>query len=45
MMLTRCTNTTETKSTKTDKTVEKSKKKVTTKKPGKNKSTDIDKAP
>ena len=45
MMLTHCTNTTETKSVKSDKTVEKSKKKVNAKKPGKNKSTDIDKVP
>ena len=44
MMLTQCTNTTETKSVKSDKTVEKSKKKVTTKKPGKNKSIDVDKS-
>lgn len=45
MMLTHCTNTTEIKSVKSDKTVEKSKKKVTTKKPRKNKSTDVDKVP
>ena len=45
MMLTHCTNTTGTKSVKSDKIVEKSKKKVNAKKPGKNKSTDIDKAP
>ena len=45
MMLTHCTNTAETKSVKSDKTVEKSKKKVNAKKPGKNKSTDIDKVP
>ena len=45
MVLTHCTNTTETKSVKSDKTVEKSKEKVTTKKPGKNKSTDVDKIP
>ena len=45
MMLTHCTNTTGTKSVKLDKTVEKSKKKVNAKKPGKNKSTDIDKVP
>ena len=45
MMLTHCTNTTGTKSVKSDKTVEKSKKKVNAKKPGKNKSTDIDKVP
>ena len=44
MMLTQCTNTTETKSVKLDKTVEKTKKKVTTKKPGKNKSIDVDKS-
>ena len=44
MMLTHCTNTTETKSVKLDKTVEKTKKKVTTKKPGKNKSIDVDKS-
>ena len=44
MMLTHCTNTTETKSVKSDKTVEKSKKKVTTKKPGRNKSIDVDKS-
>lgn len=42
MMLTHCTNTTESKSVKSDKTVEKTKKKVTTKKPGKNKSIDVD---
>lgn len=45
MMLTHCTNTTETKSVKLDKIVEKSKKKVNTKKPEKNKSIDVDKAP
>lgn len=45
MMLTHCTNTTETKSVKSDKTVEKSKKKVNAKKPGKNKSADVDKIP
>lgn len=45
MILTHCTNTTETKSVKSDKAVEKSKKKVNAKKPGKNKSTDIDKIP
>ena len=45
MMLTHCTNTTDTKSVKSDKTVEKSKKKVNAKKPGKYKSTDIDKMP
>ena len=44
MMLTHCTNTSETKSVKSDKTVEKSKKKVNAKKAGKNKSTDVDKA-
>lgn len=44
MMLTHCTNTTETKSVKSDKTVEKSKKKANAKKPGKNKATDVDKA-
>ena len=44
MMLTHCANTTGTKSAKSDKTVEKSKKKVNAKKPGKNKSTDVDKA-
>lgn len=43
MMLTHCTNTTGTKSVKLNKTVEKSKKKVNAKKPGKNKSTDVDK--
>ena len=43
MMLTQCTNTTGTKSVKSDKTVEKSKKKVNAKKPGKNKSIDVDK--
>ena len=45
MMLTHCTNTTGTKSVKSDKTVEKSRKKITTKKPGKNKATDVDKIP
>ncbi len=45
MMLTHCTNTSETKSVKSDKTVEKSKKKVNAKKAGKNKSTDVDKMP
>ena len=45
MMLTHCTNTTGTKSVKSDKIVEKSKKKVNAKKPGNNKSTDIDKVP
>ena len=44
MMLTHCTNTTETKSVKSDKTVEKTKKKLTTKRPGKNKSIDVDKS-
>ena len=44
MMLTYCTNTSETKSVKSDKAVEKSKKKVDAKKPGKNKATDVDKA-
>lgn len=44
MVLTHCANTTDTKSAKSDKTVEKSKKKVNAKKPGKNKSTDVDKA-
>lgn len=44
MMLTHCTNTAETKSVKSDKTTEKSKKKVTTKRPGKNKSIDVDKS-
>ena len=44
MMLTHCANTTDTKSVKSDKTVEKTKKKVTTKKPGKNKSIDVDKS-
>ena len=45
MMLTHCANTTDTKSVKSDKTVEKSKKKATTKKPGNNKTTDVDKTP
>lgn len=45
MMLTHCTNTAETKSVKSDKTVEKSKKKVNAKKPENNKSTDVDKIP
>ena len=45
MMLTHCTNTSETKSVKSDKTVEMSKKKVNAKKPEKNKSTDVDKIP
>lgn len=44
MMLTHCTNTTDTKSVKLDKTVEKSKKKVNAEKPEKNKVTDVDKA-
>ena len=44
MMLTHCANTTGTKSAKSDKTVEKSKKKVNAKKPGKNKSIDVDKS-
>ena len=44
MMLTHCTNTTGAKSVKSDKTVEKSKKKANAKKPGKNKATDVDKA-
>ena len=44
MMLTHCANTTDTKSVKPDKTVEKSKKKVNAKKPGKNKATDAGKA-
>ena len=44
MMLTHCANTTDTKSVKSDKTVEKSKKKVNAKKPGKNKSIDVDKS-
>ena len=44
MMLTHCANTTDTKSAKSDKTVEKSKKKLNAKKPGKNKATDVDKA-
>ena len=44
MMLTHCANTTDTKSAKSDKTVEKSKKKLNAKKPGKNKSIDVDKA-
>lgn len=43
MILTHCANTTDTKSAKSDKTVEKSKKKANAKKPGKNKSTDVDK--
>lgn len=43
MMLTHCANITETKSVKSNKTVEKAKRKVTTKKPEKNKSTDVDK--
>ena len=44
MMLTHCANTTDTKSAKSDKTVDKSKKKLNAKKPGKNKATDVDKA-
>ena len=44
MMLTHCTNTTDTKNVKQDKTVEKLKKKVHAKKPGKNKSIDVDKS-
>lgn len=44
MMLTHCANTTDTKSAKSDKTVEKSRKKLNAKKPGKNKATDVDKA-
>ena len=44
MMLTHCANTTDTKSAKSDKTVEKSKKKLNAKKPGKNKSIDVDKS-
>ena len=44
MILTHCANTTDTKSAKSDKTVEKSKKKANAKKPGKNKATDVDKA-
>ena len=44
MMLTHCANTTDTKSAKSDKAVEKSKKKLNAKKAGKNKSTDVDKA-
>ena len=45
MMLTHCTNTTDTKSVKLDKAVEKSKKKVNAKKPGKNKATNVDNTP
>ena len=45
MILTHCANTTDTKSAKSDKTVEKSKKKANAKKPGKNKATDVDKIP
>lgn len=45
MMLTHCMNTTETKSVKSDKTVEKSKKKVNVNNPGKIKSTDVDNTP
>ena len=44
MMLTHCGNTTGAKSVKSDKTVEKLKKKVHAKKPGKNKSIDVDKS-
>lgn len=44
MMLTHCANTTDTKSVKSDKAVEKTKKKVTTKKSEKNKSIDVDKS-
>ena len=44
MMITHCANTTDTKNAKSDKTVEKSKKKLNAKKPGKNKATDVDKA-
>lgn len=44
VMLTHCTNTTGTKCVKSDKAVEKSKKKANAKKPGKNKATDVDKA-
>ena len=44
MMLTHCTNTTGTKSVQSGKTVEKSKKKANAKKPGKNKSIDVDKS-
>ena len=45
MILTHCANTTDTKSAKSDKTVEKSKKKANAKKLGKNKATDVDKTP
>ena len=45
MVLTHCTNTTGTKSVKPDKTVEKPKKKVNAKKPGKNKATNVDNTP
>ena len=45
MMLTHCTNTTDTKSVKLDKAVEKSKKKMNAKKPGKNKATNVDNTP
>ena len=44
MILTHCANTTDTKSAKSDKTVEKSKKKANAKKPGTNKSIDVDKS-
>ena len=44
VMLTHCTNTTGTKSVKSDKAVEKSKKKANAKKAGKNKSIDVDKS-
>lgn len=44
MILTHCANTTDTKSAKSDKTVEKSKKNANAKKPGKNKATDVDRA-
>ena len=45
MVLTHCTNTTGTKSVKPDKTVEKPKKKVNAKNPGKNKATNVDNTP
>ena len=45
MVLTHCTNTTGTKSVKPDKTVEKPKKKMNAKKPGKNKATNVDNTP
>lgn len=44
MILTHCANTTDTKSAKSDKTVEKSKEKANAKKPGKNKSIEVDKS-